>query len=56
MQKVEKTRPRKDAERDMEPADLDLEVPDQTYGADLERGEGGTMGLPTKPEDLGHDD
>ncbi|WP_164988116.1 hypothetical protein [Bradyrhizobium betae] len=53
MQKAEKTGRRKDTEREMERAII--QDADKTCGADLGRGEGGTLG-PAKPEDLGHDD
>lgn len=53
LQKAEKTGRRKDTEREMERAII--QDADKTCGADLGRGEGGTLG-PAKPEDLGHDD
>lgn len=55
LRKAEKTRRRKDTERDMERAVI--EDADKTDGADrdLVHGDGGTLGL-GKPEDLGHDD
>jgi hypothetical protein len=54
MQKAETAGPRKDTEREMERADI--QNVDKNGGADLKRGEGGTLGPPTKPEGLSHDD
>jgi hypothetical protein len=48
--------PRKDAAREMQ--DAIVEDADKTEGADrdLVHGDGGTLDLPTGPEDLNHDD
>lgn len=56
MQRAEKTAPRKDTERETDRAII--QDADKTEGADrdLVHGDGGTLGLPTKPEDISQDD
>ena len=47
---------RKDRKRDLR--EVAIEDADKTdvAGRDLEHGDGGTLGVPTKPSDLSHDD
>jgi len=58
MQKAEgAARPRKDAECETrQPPLRNADKADKTDDRDLVHGEGGTIGLPTRPEDLGKED
>lgn len=47
---------KKDKERDLHEAMIGDADKTDVAGRDLAHGDGGTLGLPTKPDDLNHDD